>query len=308
MSTKVDRDFVAADLATVDRLLKSMTGKDVIAKLSLQSRRDELVKNLAQLADVREVSASASLFFAGEPVRADQGIEVSFGAQAMEKFQEVVTRVFAFQHTGSLGQRGAVPGKDATRLHLTNVVRGSFGFRLEEMPSQSALLESPLKDAMDEATRLIANFGLGDEEAFESEVENLDSRVLTSIRDFFGLLNDRQATFRLVSGTSDKSFHAQTIARAAERAKITKLDEEEIELPGQLAGALRDSRIFEFRPEDGRPALKGPIGAELSADTISKINREFSDKDSLGKFRVKSVRQDDRLLRQKFTLLSIRGR
>ncbi len=285
-----------------------MTGKDVIAKLSLQSRRDELVKNLAQLADVREVSASASLFFAGEPVRADQGIEVSFGAQAMEKFQEVVTRVFAFQHTGSLGQRGAVPGKDATRLHLTNVVRGSFGFRLEEMPSQSALLESPLKDAMDEATRLIANFGLGDEEAFESEVENLDSRVLTSIRDFFGLLNDRQATFRLVSGTSDKSFHAQTIARAAERAKITKLDEEEIELPGQLAGALRDSRIFEFRPEDGRPALKGPIGAELSADTISKINREFSDKDSLGKFRVKSVRQDDRLLRQKFTLLSIRGR
>jgi hypothetical protein len=308
VSTKVDRDFVAADLATVDRLLKSMTGKDVIAKLSLQSRRDELVKNLAQLADVREVSASASLFFAGEPVRADQGIEVSFGAQAMEKFQEVVTRVFAFQHTGSLGQRGAVPGKDATRLHLTNVVRGSFGFRLEEMPSQSALLESPLKDAMDEATRLIANFGLGDEEAFESEVENLDSRVLTSIRDFFGLLNDRQATFRLVSGTSDKSFHAQTIARAAERAKITKLDEEEIELPGQLAGALRDSRIFEFRPEDGRPALKGPIGAELSADTISKINREFSDKDSLGKFRVKSVRQDDRLLRQKFTLLSIRGR
>jgi hypothetical protein len=308
MSLKLDRDFIAADLAAVDQILGSMTNKDVFAKLSLQSRREELKNKLASLTQVKEVSASASLFFGGEPVLANRGIEALFGAQVMERFQDVVTKVFAFQHTGSLGQRGAVPGKDASKLHITNVVRGSFGFRLEEMSTQAAMLESPLKDAVDEATRLMERFGVEDEEAFESEVENLDSRVLSTIRDFFGLLNDHRATLRLVSGNNDRSFRAQNIARAAERAKITTLDEEDIELPGQLSGALRDSRIFDFRSEDERGIIKGPIGAELSAEDTSRINREFSDRDSLARFRVRRVRQNERVLREKFTLLSIRER
>jgi hypothetical protein len=285
-----------------------MTSKDVFAKLSLQSRREDLQQELASLTNAQEVSASASLFFGGDPVLANRGIEASFGAQAMEKFQDVVTKIFAVQHTGSLGQRGTVPGKDASKLHITNIVRGSFGFRLEELSPQANLITSPLKDAVDEATRLMERFGVEDEEAFESEVENLDGRVLATIRDFFGILSDHRATFRLVSGNNDRSFRAQNIVRAAERAKITTLDEEDIELPGQLSGALRDSRIFEFRPENGRPTIKGSIGLDLSADTISRTNREFADRDSVAKFRVKRVRQNDRVLREKFTLLSIHER
>jgi hypothetical protein len=308
MSAKLDRDFLAADLAMVDHMLGTMTGRDVFARLSLQSRRDELQAKLASLARVREVSASASLFFGGDPVLANQGIEVSFGAQAMERFQDVVTNIFAVQHTGSLGQRGAVPGKDAAKLHITNIVRGSFGFRIEEMASQPALLESPLKDAVDEATRLMERFGVADEEAFESEVENLDGRVLAKIREFFGLLNEHRATFRLVSGNSDKSFRAPSIARAAERAKITTLDEREIEFEGQLSGALRDSRIFEYRTGTEKGTIKGSICLDLNADRISQINREFADRDSRAVFQVKSVRQNDRVLREKYTLLSIQER
>jgi hypothetical protein len=151
-------------------------------------------------------------------------------------------------------------------------------------------------------------FGVEDEEAFESEVENLDIRVLATIRDFFGLLNEHRATFRLVSGNSDKSFRAPTIARAAERAKITTLDEREIEFEGQLSGALRDNRIFEYRTETDRGTIKGSIVSDLNADRISQINRELADKDSRATFQVKSVRQNDRVLREKFTLLSIQER
>jgi hypothetical protein len=309
MSAKLEKDFVAADLATVDRLLSNLKGGDVFAKLGLQSRRDDLQKKLSSFVNEREVSASASLFFGGEPVLANRGIEASFGAQAMERFQDVVTKIFAVQHTGSLGQRGIVPGKDASKLHITNVVRGSFGFRLDEMSPQANILESPLKDAVDEATRLMERFGVEDEEAFEAEVENLDGRVLASIRDFFETLSAHHATFRLVSGNLDKSFRAQTVNRAAERAKITTLDEDEVELPGQLSGALRDSRIFEFRPEDhDRGTIKGSITLELNADRISQINRELADKNSLAKFRVKRVLQNGKVLREKFTLLSIQER
>ena len=37
MSAKLDRDFLAADLATVDQMLGNMTGRDIFAKFSLQS-------------------------------------------------------------------------------------------------------------------------------------------------------------------------------------------------------------------------------------------------------------------------------
>jgi hypothetical protein len=308
MSAKLDRDFFAADLAMVEHMLGAMTDTDVFAKRSLQSRRDELQGKLASLANAREVSASASLFFGGDPVLANQGIEVSFGAQAMERFQDVVTNIFAVQHIGSLGQRGAVPGKDAAKLHITNIVRGSFGFRLEEMASQPAMIESPLKDAVDEATRLMERFGIADEEAFESEVENLDGRVLAKIRDFFGLLNENRATFRLVSGDRDRSFRSPSIARAAERAKNTSLDEQELEFPGQLLGALCVSRTFDFHSENQRGIIKGSISVDLSEEDILRINRELSGQNSLARIRVKSVRQNDRVLREKFTLLAIRAR
>jgi hypothetical protein len=44
----------------------------------------------------------------------------------------------------------------------------------------------------------------------------------------------------------------------------------------------------------------------LNASQISEINHEFADKDSIARFLVKSVRQNDRVLRERFTLLSIR--
>lgn len=306
MSTKLDRDFVAADLAAVEQLLGKLTGRDVFARRSLESRREHLRNELATLAEDRGTLASASLFFSGEPVLANRGIEASFGAQAMEKFQDVVTKIFALQHTGALGQRGIVPGKDDSKLHITNVVRGSFGFRLEEMTPQTNLVTSPLKEAVDEAARLMERFGTEDEEAFEAEAENLDGRVLASVKEFFDALNSHRATFRLVSGNTDKSFRAQNISRAAERANITTVGEDQVDMPGQLSGALRDCRIFEFRPEDGRPAIKGAISPEVAPEKITEINHEFSDKDSIATFQVKSVRQNDKVLRERFTLLAIR--
>ena len=40
--------------------------------------------------------------------------------------------------SGGLGQRGIVPNKGASTLHITNIVRGSFGFLLEEVQSTAA--------------------------------------------------------------------------------------------------------------------------------------------------------------------------
>lgn len=307
MSAKLERDFVAADLSAVEGLLRSMRDKDSLTALSLESRRDELRQTLATMVAEPETHASAALFFSGRPVVANRGIETEFGTAAVDKFQDVVTKVFALRQTGSLGQRGAVPGKDLAKLHITNVVHGSFGFRLEELVSQGNMVDSELKQAVDEASLLMERFGEVEDEPFEAAVENLDDRVLGTIREFFELLRGNDAAFRLVAGELDRSFDRRAVERAAERARVTTLHEETQEFEGQLHGALRDSRTFDYRTEE-RGVISGKIDPELSADEIARINHELTDQDSRATVRVKQVRRGEKVSREMFTLVKIEAR
>jgi hypothetical protein len=209
MSAKLERDFLAADLAAVEGLLGSMTDEDILTSFSLESRRDELHLTLASTSAKPETCASAALFFSGRPVVANRGIETEFGTAAVDKSQEVVSRVFALHQTGSLGQRGAVCGKELAKLHITTVIDGSFGFRFEELVSRirfpkGAMVDSELKMAVDETWRLMVRFGEADDEPFEAAVLNLDRRVLGTLREFFDLLGSNDAAFRLVAGELDR--------------------------------------------------------------------------------------------------------
>jgi hypothetical protein len=49
MSKKADQDFVSANLAEVESLLKRMTSKDALTSMSLASLRDEWEEELAIL-------------------------------------------------------------------------------------------------------------------------------------------------------------------------------------------------------------------------------------------------------------------
>lgn len=308
MSAKLERDFVAADLAAVEGLLGSMTDEDALTALSLESRRDELRERLASLEAEPETHASAALFFSGRPVVANRGIETEFGTAAVDKFQDVVTKVFALRQMGSLGQRGIVPGKGLAKLHITNVVHGSFGFRLEELTTQGEIIDTALKEAVDEASRLMETFGGSDEEPFEAAVEKLDDRVLATIRDFFELLRSNEAAFRLVAGELDRSFDRRAVERAAERARVTTLNEDTAVFDGQLNGALRESRVFEYRTGTERGTITGKIAPEVPADVIARINRELADHDSRATVQVKQVRRGEKVSREMFTLLKIVSR
>jgi hypothetical protein len=308
MSAKLERDFVAADLSAVEGLLSSMRNKNSLAAFGLQTRCDELRLTLADMIAEPETRASAALFFSGRPVVANRGIETAFGTAVVDKFQDVVTKMFALHQTGSLGQRGAVPGKDLAKLHITNVVHGSFGFRLEELVSQGTMVDSELKIAVGETSRLMEKFGEADDEPFDAAVENLDDRVLGTIREFFDLLRNNDAAFRLVAGELDRNFDRRAVERAAERARVTTLHEETIDFEGQLYGALRDSRTFDYRTETERGVISGKVAPELSTDEIARINRELSDKDSRATVRVKQVLRGEKVSREMFTLVKIETR
>lgn len=299
---KLERDLAFADMAAVTALLDQLTDEDVMARFGLEARLDELREQIEELNALPEVtSASAILFFGGRPVTGSHGIESEFAGSAVTKFQDLVAKVLA-QDSGVLGQRGVVPNKTASTLHITNVVRGSFGFQLEEMLEQEQLVDTSLKTAVDETLHLLDAFGEPDEERFQEAVAAIDQRVLGTAREFFDLMRQGGATLRLVAGEVDHSYGAEAVGRAAERATSTTVEDLEEVVVGQLAGVLPDAHQFEFRATGDRGVLRGRVDRAIEPVTLAQFNRDWVNVTARAHLRVKRVRRNDVLTRESFVL------
>jgi hypothetical protein len=302
---KLERNRTRADLASVNAILDQLTDEDVMTRLSLESRRDELLQSIAALEEVEERAASAALFFGGRPVAGARGIESEFGGNAISKFQDLVAKLLA-EEGGSLGQRGMVPNKAAATLHVTNVVRGSFGFLFEQIEPQQELVDTALKTAVEKASQVLNVLAKPDEEEFRKGVETVDQRVLATVGEFFGLMRQNGATLRLVAGELDTSFGADDVARAAERATSTAIEDTEETFEGELGGVLPDAHQFEFRaiaPRD--TVLRGRVERTISATELTNFNRALVGVPAKARLRVRRVRQHDQVVRESFALLGL---
>jgi hypothetical protein len=302
---KLERDLIYADMAAVTALLNQLDTEDVMSRFSLEARRDELRDMIGSFAgEPEDTAASAILFFGGRPVNGTHGIESEFAGAAVSKFQDLIAKVMA-QEVGALGQRGVVPHKSASTLHITNVARGSFGFVLEEVQTQTQLVDTPLKSAVDEAVQLLDAFGEPDETHFQAAIETIDQRVLATAREFFDLMRQGGATLRLVAGMSDHSFGAEAVNRAAERATSTTVEDAEENVQGQLAGVLPEAHQFEFRVSDDRGVVRGKVDRALASHTLAKFNRDMVNVDAQAQLQVKRVLRNGVVARESYTLVGL---
>ncbi|HVV41960.1 MAG TPA: hypothetical protein VHC94_12945 [Nitrobacter sp.] len=302
---KLERDYIEANISEVTALLDRVGDRDVMSRFGLEDQLSELKEALAKLqAMPPETLGSAALFFGGRPVVGSQGIESGFAGSAVGQFQNLVSMVHAHDTVG-LAERGTVPRRSSSTLHITNIVRGSFGFLLEEVQPQLQMVDSSLKTAVDEATRLLMAFGEDDEEDFRSAVEEIDQRVLAASGEFFDLMRKSGATVRLVSGDTDRSFGSDVVARAVDRARTTTVVDDNDIIRGQLAGVLPESHQFEFRSADERGTIRGKVDRDLTPHQLGLFNKEYVNTNSRAKFKVKRVLRDQAVVREKYTLTGI---
>jgi hypothetical protein len=302
---KMDRDRLLAEAASIARMLEALSDEDAVMRMGLEDRLEELREGVAEAEGARlEHTASAALFFGGAPVVGSRGIESEFGAKAVGVFQDLVAKQFAFE-TGGLGQRGIVPNKAATRLHITNVVRGSFGFMLEEIDNQTGLVDSPLKDSVDHVADLIGAFGDDDEERFQTAIEDIDERVLGTTREFFALMRLNGATFRIVNGERDRAFSLPLIERAERRATTTTVTDSEEAIRGVYVAALPEAHQLEFRTDSDRGTIRARIDRAVPSAQIQDLNRTWMEQPALGRFAVRRVVKEGTVVRENFKLISV---
>ncbi|MGB2831501.1 MAG: hypothetical protein WBC07_01010 [Methylotenera sp.] len=290
MPKKLSIDSLSSEITTVKELLLSARQSgDIVGEMQLEQRVDKLTNKLQALKEttLNDNSASVALFFGGQPVLGSKGIAAEFAGLALEQFQNLITKTFATNEVGELGQRGRVPFKANSELMITGLARGSFGFILDEMNEQTQLEASQLTHIIDKAAHLLRDTAAQDEAVFEALLEDLEPRTLIALKEFFLNLDSNKATVRVVEKDLDIILDGPAIHRAKIRTEATSIEEKTIEIEGALVGFLPEHRKFELRDKSGT-IIYGSATKE-AVDQFEKTTETVIGKQCSAKVTVKTV-------------------
>jgi hypothetical protein len=103
----ITRQQIVAELAALNTLLSTLPDDDLLGRMSLESRRDSLLKELQAVEQLVENRAKVALFFGGDPAVGSIGLEAGFGAESLANFQDLITKAWAAS-TGTLAAMGPI--------------------------------------------------------------------------------------------------------------------------------------------------------------------------------------------------------
>lgn len=273
MPRKLRLDGLQADLASLDALLQSAREMDdPVGEYQIEKRKSAIEAELKALTATQERKASVALFFGGKPVLGSRGISADFAGRMLEYFQDLVSRAFASNELGSLGERGPIPKRQATDLMVTQLTRGSFGFVLDELSDQAELEDTALKAMVEEVVTIVEKVASSNEIDFEEAAEQLDPRMLISLKDFFMTLDAAEATVRLVDDVADISLDQSAVHRARLRTEATSIDEADLLIEGVLVGFLPEHRKFEIQVGQNL-TLYGSVSKEAAEQYAQLVAR-----------------------------------
>ncbi|TAN20937.1 MAG: hypothetical protein EPN33_14225 [Acidobacteria bacterium] len=275
MIRKIERDQLVAEIASVEAILGSLPANDPVGLLGFSSRVQELRGRLAELDTMEERRAAVALYFGGGPVIGSRGIQADFASSIVSTYQDLVSKVGATLQCGALALRGQIKDRDATRLHITNLVHGSVGFLLEELDERGEpLFPTPLKQTISKVTDYMEQVAAEDDRPFSALVEEINPRIFSSLRDFFKEIRSEHAVFRLVEDEREMPFDQAAIERAYSRVEATEIAEDDIPVEGELIGVVPYGRRFEFRTYPGGELISGKVAEIFSETYLERIHQE----------------------------------
>lgn len=277
MVTRLHRDALRSDIETIKSLLAKSAGRDPLGEKTLSKRLQSLEEQLNAVDSTVRSAASVALIFEGSPVKGSSAIDADFAGQALQDYQELLTKQLAAADGNELPQRGPLPReiRRQARMNVTGIVHGSFGFLLEEdNAEQVEMFESPALRAVEAVTDLLKGVASGDERWFDEKLPELDIRIFQSLRRFVNTLYNADATLKLSEDRRELQLNSQDVLRAHERVTQVDVDEVDESFDGELLGIVPIARRFEFRRADGGEVISGRVSQNLSADYLERIERE----------------------------------
>jgi len=263
--------LLQSEVSTLEQLLADIPAEEVIERMGLESRKQEIEEILAANPLPEREPVQARLTFRGKPVVGSYGIRAEFGAKAIDAFSKAVVTL------ASRARPARSRGGDEPRLLITGTATGSFGFELQEAPLDDGALypkESVVGPAIRQA-KAILRATLGSDEALTEAVSEADPRALDALRRFVDTLEKSEAVCALEFG-DDVFRYADSgeVKRSLARIAPDNIHEEEVELLGAFLGALPHKREFEFQIEQTAETIVGRVDEGIEdPDEINGVRR-----------------------------------
>ena len=262
MLKKLEIDALMADLEAVKALLAERTeAEDPIGFHQFTARKAKIEDEIKRLGTAFPKHAEMGVFFGGKPVQGSRGMNADFASKVLDEIQGLISTRFSEVAAGPPKKRGPLLYGDQAQMIVTDVMRGSFGFVLEEAGGDEEIVETALKEVVTEISSIISRIGALEEGVFEEAASELDERFLGQLKRFFQYMDDQAATIRIVNDNKDFLLDRNAITRAKTRIDGIEIGETILEISGQLY-LLPESKKFDFIYEgDGeRKVLKGTVG------------------------------------------------
>lgn len=271
--------FLLSQQATLNNLLSQTEQSDVIGRMSLEARLQDVEEQLEAYDGFSPRLVNASLTFRGSPVVGSRGIDAAFGPDAVKSFANAVTLVGASDHA-PLSPTGRVPHCEDYRLIITNTARGSFGFQVEEASQQPALEghSTPVEMAISRVKGIL-EASVGTDEELAEAIAETDQRALGGIRNFLKTVADNGAVCALAFHDDVFRFvDAAQVRRSENRLSEDNIKEDDVTLTGYFEGFLPNSRRAEFHiAETDADFLTEAVGTVISGKVESEVDDVVGD-------------------------------
>ncbi|HEK2915805.1 TPA: hypothetical protein SMW12_001569 [Pseudomonas aeruginosa] len=263
-----------AELNFLEKLSKR-PGISKISARSLESRMKRTQDRISATSENTPKPAKVILTYRGKPVWGTLGVQADFGMTATAAFNEAVATVAA-SLTGTLNNMGPIPNRSSNQLLITGTAIGSFGFELQEAPSESLQLQiegmSPVAEALELIAELLEASTKSDEELSEP-VSKLQGRALVAVSEFLDKLTSNDAACSIT--TRYRSFRfsdSNQVLISKSRLSTDNIKELDYSLTGIFLGVFPDKRTFEFKTSDDK-VIHGTISREI--ENPAAINRNL---------------------------------
>lgn len=308
--SKLNTQALESQAAHIRRMLEQSKDVDPLGALSLSERLQDVLEQIENEQNRDKNHAAVTLLFYGTPVDGSIGIDAQFAGRAIQEYQSTLSKHMVSVAGGQLGARGPVPERNLSRLNITDVVHGSFGFHLEEASENEDMFATALKQAVDDISDILQDFSAPEEKKFEEAIEKIDSRTFSSIKSFFSLAHREGASFRIVDDDEEFWFDDAKILRAFERVESVEFSEDTSEVSGTLIGVIPIGRRFEFKIDGTEEVIAGTIGKKLSADFIERIpqDEQFIGKRWSATFYIRTVTKPDGRVKVNYVLMDLGNR
>lgn len=298
MATLLALEALEADKRFVERQLSEPNSDPWgTVRIMWQNRLADIQRQIDELNTNRTSYASVALVFGGNPVIGSSDIRVDFTADALSSFQKLVAVRLAERRRQSTGERqelprrGKLPGGKNANLFIREVVRGSMGFILEEMPEQTELIATQLKEAVESTTELLRQLNEANDAQFQSMISSSEPRVVQAIQKFTEVLFESGASMKIAGDEKLVALSISDVDRLSKMLNAISVHEEFETLDGILQGLLPEKLEFEFKVAgDLGNTLRGDVSEELASKYT--LDPEFVERllQKPGRARIKVIR------------------